>query len=82
MEEINIKSEKGIVIDVIGIDMSENIESDKDKRENEKYSFLKKALRNELVFWGRVIGYEEEVQKDEKGEIKSLNLLVKVEYDG
>ena len=82
MEEINIKSEKGRVIDVIGIDMSEKIESDKDKRENEKYSFLKKALRNELVFWGRVIGYEEEVQKDEKGEIKSLNLLVKVEYDG
>ena len=43
MEEINIKSEKGRVIDVIGIDMSENIESDKDKRENEKYSFLKKG---------------------------------------
>ena len=82
MEEINTKTENSRVIDVIGIDMTDVIENDKYKKENEKYSFLKKALRNELIFWGRVIGYEEEVQKDENGEIKSLNMFVKVEYDG
>ena len=78
MEEINTKTENSRVIDVIGIDMTDGIENDKDKKENEKYSFLKKALRNELIFWGRVIGYEEEVQKDENGEIGAVKGIPKL----
>ena len=62
MEEINIKSEKGRVIDVIGIDMSENIESDKDKRENEKCYTCNTVIKR-MVIGGRSTYYCENCQK-------------------